>query len=201
MEQKSQSRHTRPQLQTTDINSKELGALLKACAAAEQSALKSLYRHTAAPLFSVILRLVKIHSVAEDILRDTYVTVWRRAQEFGDSGSSPMGWMAQIARRLARIRMLTEEYRVEINNMADAVPLSNPEVYFARLQQHPDLGALPRTLRKLSSEARYLILLAYCDGASISTLSQQLGITEVEARQVIHGGLEALLKEDDDDED
>lgn len=174
----------------------ELGVLLKACSAGEEAALKSLYRLTSAHLFALVVRMVKVHAVAEDVLRDTYVAVWEQAATYPASMSLPLAWLRQIARQQARERMSTPDYLAESRALAGTLPMSNPELYYARLQQLSGQDDLPRTLRTLSPEARHMILLAYCDGMAVETLAEQQGMTNKDARDCIQKGLESLSSEE-----
>jgi RNA polymerase sigma-70 factor (ECF subfamily) len=75
-------------------------AMVRAIAAGEISALERLYRELRAPVFAVALSLVRDYSTAEDVLHDTFVRVWEKADSYRP-GTRPRSWVLGIARNLA----------------------------------------------------------------------------------------------------
>jgi DNA-directed RNA polymerase specialized sigma24 family protein len=74
-----------------------LVALLLAAAEGDEPSFSELYRRTSAKLFGVVLRICPDRGIAEDVLVDVYLTIWRRAGAFDPAGR-PITWMATIAR-------------------------------------------------------------------------------------------------------
>lgn len=79
----------------------ELVALLLAAAEGDEPSFSELYRRTSAKLFGVVLRICPDRGIAEDVLVDVYLTIWRRAGAFDPGRASPITWMATIARNRA----------------------------------------------------------------------------------------------------
>ena len=59
------------------------------------------YQLTSAKLFGICLRICGSRQAAEDVLQDVYLTVWRRAAGYDPGRSSPITWLATIARNRA----------------------------------------------------------------------------------------------------
>ena len=78
-----------------------LADLLSRVALGEQRAFRTLYERTAAHLLGAILRIQHDRPLAEDVLQEVYVNVWRAAQSFNPALSQPMTWLASIARNRA----------------------------------------------------------------------------------------------------
>ena len=59
--------------------------------------LRLVYAETSAKLFGVCLRILGDRSEAEDVLQDVYLTVWRKAASFDESGRarSPGSWRSR----------------------------------------------------------------------------------------------------------
>ena len=79
----------------------ELEALLSRVRLGDREAFAALYRQTRARLFGVVLRIQKDRALAEDILQDVYVNVWRAAASFDAARSQAMTWLVAIARNRA----------------------------------------------------------------------------------------------------
>ena len=72
--------------------------LLQACARGDQTALHSLYKGTAPQLFGLALRILRRRELAEEIVQDTFVRVWRSAHTFDPGRGTAMAWLARIVR-------------------------------------------------------------------------------------------------------
>jgi RNA polymerase sigma-70 factor (ECF subfamily) len=73
-------------------------ALLRACAGGDRTALHSLYAGTVPQLFGLALRILRSRELAEDIVQDSFVYVWRNAHSFDPARGSAMAWLACIVR-------------------------------------------------------------------------------------------------------
>ena len=92
---------------------------LTAVAAGDRASLQTVYDMTSAKVFGTIIRIVRRREVAEDLVQEVYVTVWRRAGRFDPAKGSPITWLCTIARNLAlnslRNRGRDREGRAERN--------------------------------------------------------------------------------------
>src|SRR5436853_1243728 len=79
----------------------EVTWLLAAVSKGDTAAFERLYEATRAKLYGVILRILRRHELAADIMQETYLQIWRAAGEFNPAHSSPLAWMVATARRLA----------------------------------------------------------------------------------------------------
>lgn len=105
----------------------ELVALLLASAEGDEAGFSELYRRTSAKLFGVVLRICADRGIAEDVLVDVYLTIWRRAGAFDPGRASPITWMATIARNRAIDAMRRQPRTVPVDidaahDLADDTP-------------------------------------------------------------------------------
>src|SRR5262249_3968996 len=75
-------------------------ALLEACAQGDRAALQSLYAMTAPQLFGLALGILRSRDLAEDIVQDSFVLVWRHARSFDPGRGTAMAWLGRIVRNL-----------------------------------------------------------------------------------------------------
>ena len=73
-------------------------SLLDRVAARDEAALKTLYEHTSAKLFGLAMRILRHRDLAEDVVQESYLTIWRAAGDYRASLSPTMAWMALIVR-------------------------------------------------------------------------------------------------------
>jgi len=79
----------------------EITWLLAAVAKGDAVAFERLYGATCAKLYGVVLRILRRHDLAADVMEEAYLQVWLEAGEFDPTRSTPLAWMVAIARRLA----------------------------------------------------------------------------------------------------
>jgi len=89
----------------------ELNRLLQQSGRNDQRAFAELYKRTSSKLFGVCLRMLRDRGEAEEVLQETYATVWRRASSFDASKASAITWLVTLSRNKAidRLRQHREE--------------------------------------------------------------------------------------------
>jgi RNA polymerase sigma-70 factor (ECF subfamily) len=120
-----------------------LDALLAGIAAGNRESFALLYRATRAKLYGVVLRILRRHDLAEEVLQDAFLTIWQRAGEFRPEKGAAMTWMATVVRHRAidRVRRQRPERSLE----------DSPEV-----AERPDPAPLPLDRAIASAERRAL---------------------------------------------
>src|SRR6266516_4684978 len=71
-------------------------ALLNAIADGAVWAMESLYQRYSRILYSLAYRMVADHQVAEDLLQDAFLAVWRRATSYSPQTGAARSWLVSI---------------------------------------------------------------------------------------------------------
>ena len=151
--------------------------LLAEVARGNKSAFARLYGLTHAKLLGVALRILRDRALAEDVLQESYLKIWRHASSYDPAIASPMTWMATIVRHGAidALRKRQIEAFAGDDDALSAVLSNDPdpveEMHLARLRPKA-LAAFAR----LPEDKRRLIMLAYLRDRSRHDLSIRLGI-------------------------
>jgi RNA polymerase sigma-70 factor (ECF subfamily) len=176
------------------MNSEDLAGLLARCGLHDQIALRQLYSLTSPKLFGVALRILRRRDWAEEVLQESYVSIWNHAQRYDAARSAPMTWMTAIVRNRAldwlrrpREETVSEERERMFEEIADEAP--GPDEL---LQRSTDAAALADCLRGLSSGERQSITLAYYFGLSHLELAAHLREPLGTVKTWIRRGLERL---------
>ncbi len=159
---------------TLDAAQSRLAALLARSALGDRNAFAELYRATSSKLFAVSLRIVRERQLAEEVLQDSFVNIWRRASDYAAAKSAPMTWMTAIVRNrsLDIVRRTREEPDIDdalAANLADeraAPPLEAAE--------RADAHSIQQCLGELDAEQRQTIALAFFHGLTHSELADHL---------------------------
>ncbi len=157
-----------------EISSDEM--LIRRIAEGDQLAMRTLFGRHRVPLYRWLLRLVGDDALAEDLLSDVFLDVWRQAAAF-EARSSVSTWLLAIARYKAlsaRRRRTDAELDEKIaSKVAD--PADDPEVV---LQKKTRAELLRHALARLSPEHGEVIDLVYFHGKSVKEVAEIVGIAE-----------------------
>ncbi|MGH6912336.1 MAG: sigma-70 family RNA polymerase sigma factor [Geminicoccales bacterium] len=170
-----------------------LEQLIFGCARGERVAIARLYRIVAPTLFAVSLRIVRRREVAEEVLQDAFVSIWRHAGSYDATHGGPMTWMASIVRNRSIDRMRRTHREVPLEEQAGLEEPADPEPDpAAHALRNADARALAGCLEELDAEQRRCILMAYYDGCSHHELALRLGAPVGTVKSRIRRGLMRL---------
>jgi RNA polymerase sigma-70 factor (ECF subfamily) len=169
-----------------------LQELLRKTAAGDREAFASLYRHTAAKLFGVAIRLAGGREIAEEALQDCFVAVWRRAGEYDPMRGAPQYWLIAIVRNCTIDRLRRQKSRPE----GHAAPETALELLAApdNAEHAAELRALRRCLDELDERPRRAVLLAYLYGLTRDELAAQLAVPVGTVKSWIRRSLDRLRR-------
>ena len=75
--------------------------LVAALKEGDPSAIKKLYKMYAPALNGIIKRIIKYDEVAEDVLQDTFVKIWKSINQYDATKGRLFTWMANVAKNMA----------------------------------------------------------------------------------------------------
>ena len=175
----------------------ELRALIERVAQRDEAALRTLYERTSPRLFGLAMRVLRQRDTAEDVLQESFLTVWRVAVDYRASLSPPLAWLGLIVRsraldalrRRASARTgVTQEYDDAMEQGTEGEGTSPMDAADASQQAR----ALHQCLLRLEQRQREVVSLAYLRDLSHSELAQQLAIPLGTVKTWIRRGLEQL---------
>jgi RNA polymerase sigma-70 factor (ECF subfamily) len=149
-------------------------ALLREIARGNQLAMRTLFMRHQVRVFRFVLRMIRDRTLAEDVVSEVFLAVWRQADRFGGR-SSVSTWLLSIARHKALTAIKPQRVEALDPEMADAIidPNRNPEAEFGE----KDSGEIIRQcLGALSSEHSEIIDLVYYQQKSIKECADIIGI-------------------------
>jgi len=170
----------------------DLADLLSRVAAKDRAAFASVYRTASPKLFGIILRILRRRELAEDVLQDVFLTIWRRAESYDMTLAAPMTWMVAIARNRAideirKARLTVVDAPVEKLNLADDGILVSE-----RMERDDSALRLQRCLDGLGEPQRQMVKLAYLEGWSRDALAKKYGHPEGTIKTWLHRSLKQL---------
>jgi RNA polymerase sigma-70 factor, ECF subfamily len=150
--------------------------LIARIASGDRLAMQTLFARHRVSVYRWVVRIVRDEALAEDLLSEVFLDVWRQAAKF-ESRASVSTWLLAIARYKAlsaqRRRADVELDEEVVATIAD--PADDPE----RALQKKDQGELiRRALAKLSPEHSEIIDLVYYHGKSVKEVAEVVDIPE-----------------------
>ena len=170
----------------------DLAALLSRVANEDRAAFAAIYRAVAPKLYGIVLRILKRKELAEEVLQDVFVTIWRRAGDYDRSLAAPITWMAAIARNRAidqvrKPRLIAESADAEQIEVADRGMLASELIETAQ-----SLTRLEECIKGLGEPRGELVRLAYLDGWSRDELGKRYGHPPGTIKTWLHRSLKQL---------
>ena len=149
-------------------------ALIGRIAAGDKLAMHLLCARHHVRVYRFVLRLVRDESLAEDLISDVFLDVWRQASRF-ERRSSVGTWLLAIGRHkaLSALRRRPGQRLDEERTAAIEDPADDPEI---AVQKKDKSEILRKCLNGLSAEHREIIDLVYYHEKSVEEAAGIVGI-------------------------
>ena len=171
-------------------------ALVRAVVAGSQEALAALYDRHAGAVYGVASRLTTDRQIAEEVVQETFLVVWNRAELFDPTTGSLAAWLHTIARNrtVDRLRAIGRRPRLVSASsgrpgdeaeaaalerlaaigtvLGGANPAAGPEAQLVTAELRSTLG---EAIDGMPEPERVVILLAYRDDLTQSEIAERLG--------------------------
>lgn len=165
------------------MHSNDLVLHIRAAAGGDFEAFSRLHAAVATRLYRVIFRVCRDQGLAEEVLQETFLKIWRGALAFDPDIAAPMGWMAAVARNAAIDAIRRREVQSE--------PLEDNDGPVIAVDQEL-LRSLRQCLDCLPNAQRECILLAYAGGYSRDDLAAHFDRPVGTIKIWLHRGLATL---------
>ena len=151
-------------------------ALVGAIAGGDRRAMQALYLRHKVRIYRFVLRLVGDAALAEDIVSDVFLDVWRQADGF-KAKSRVSTWLLAIARykALSAQRGRSREQLDDGAASAIADPADDAETILDRQDRS---AIVRRCLSQLSAIHREVLDLAYYHEKSVEEVAEIIGVSE-----------------------
>jgi RNA polymerase sigma factor (sigma-70 family) len=162
--------------------SHELAQLLARSGLGDRQAFAQLYQRSSGHLFAVVLRIQRDRALAEELLQEIYVGVWKAAAGFDAARSQPLTWLTAIARNRAidSLRRANTQPQTQSpsgpdeDDAIDEGPGDDGPGPLELLQRASEARELSRCMQDLSPPQRQSVALAFFDGLSHAEVAERL---------------------------
>ncbi len=149
---------------------------MRSVASGDGDALACLFDLYSPVALGLLSRMLGCRAEAEEVLQETFLQVWRRADRYDEARSTPRGWILVLARSRALDRLRQQnawrrhEDQVVTENQA---VLAHPEGV-KRLEAEEQASRLDLALRLLTPSQRECIELAFFAGLTHTEIAERL---------------------------
>ncbi|HTQ63931.1 MAG TPA: sigma-70 family RNA polymerase sigma factor [Puia sp.] len=152
---------------TATYNEQELVSALRE---RDNRAYSYLYDNYSGALYSIILQIVQNTELANDILQEVFINIWRKIETYDANRGRIFTWMLNIARNASIDALRSKSYQNSMKNQELGENVNN--IGSRSTQTNTDHIGLKKTLAKLKPEHRVLIELAYFKGYTHEEIAQ-----------------------------
>lgn len=181
----------------SDTDPQHLKSLLAAVARKDAAAFRALYDATSPKLFGFALRILNKRELAEEVVQESFVSVWNHAGAYQAGLAAPMTWMTTIVRNRAYDLLRRADAAVEIDadtfdkKVMDALESGEPGPFEA-LSMGAEARALARCLSRLEGLHRQAIALAFYHDLSHSEVAERMKLPLGTVKTWVRRGLDRL---------
>lgn len=170
-------------------------AVVHEMAAGSESALETLYDRYASTIFAAAYRLTSDRGTAEEVVQETFLALWNRAELFDSAAGSLAAWLHTIARNRAIDRLRAAGRRPTLVALSSAASTDeDPTQALERLvsggvvvggsapagpEEAAAAAGMRETIRSavaaMPDHERTVILLAYQEELSQTEIAERLG--------------------------
>jgi len=184
---------------TTELSDE---ALLNEIAGGAVWAMDSLYERYSRMLYSVAYRMVADHQIAEDLLQDAFLAVWRRSTSYSPQTGAARSWLISILHHraidhLRRMRRRSGIVEAPLEEIELDETTAFPDVWDEAWRSIKS-SQVRAALMKIPTEQRLVIELAYFQGWTHAEIAEgteiPLGTVKARMRLGLHH-LKRVLEE------
>ena len=155
--------------------------LVRRVADGDEEAFRGLFRRYAPNAQALALRVVRQPFLAEEIVQDTFLSLWRNPSGFDPARGSFRGWLLSLVHHRAVDLVRREESQRRRAEAAGADPVQTgppdpADDVAKRIDLQQDSARVRSALDVLPQEQRAVIELMYFGGLSQSMIAQRLSL-------------------------
>ena len=138
----------------------------------DKEAIKLVFKHYGTVLLNVIVKVVGSREMAEDVLQQVLLKVWRNSEHYNPEKGSLFTWLVAISRNAALDKLKTKDFKLS--------QTSKKAVQVVTIENRPDTSnsleklVARQMLEQLPDNHRQLIKMSFFEGFTHQEISDRL---------------------------
>ena len=179
------------------LRNRDEGPLVERLQRRDPDAMGELYDRYSRLTYSVIYRMVRNQTIAEDLVQETFIRVWNRIQGFDQNKGALGPWILTVARNRSIDYVRSVDGRmaastIEVEKMENPAVFSDLETNILNMDR---VRSLKKAFERLDQNQRTVVELAYFEGLSQTEIAAKLGKPLGTIKTWVRTGLQALRDE------
>lgn len=141
----------------------------------DRGALAALFGHFGPRIKSMMLRLGTSDALAEDLVQETFLSVWRKAHLYSPNRGAVSTWIFTIARNL-RIDQVRRQSNRPYEDLETIELASDEPNGSTQLEQNEVVARVSEAITRLSPEQREVVRLSFIQDMPHAQIAETLGI-------------------------
>jgi RNA polymerase sigma-70 factor, ECF subfamily len=171
--------------------------LLRVAQSRDRSALAALFNHFGPRIKSMMLKLGAGEALAEDLVQETFVSVWRKAALYSNQRGAASTWIFTIARnlRIDQLRRQSNKPYEDLENLELASDAPNGSVL---AEQNQVIDRVTAALTALPAEQQEVVRLSFIHDMPHAQIAETIGVPlgTVKSRlRLAYGRLRPMLED------
>src|SRR5579871_2173045 len=167
----------------------KLERLLSQIAGGDQAAFEDFYHATKRKLFATALLIVKRRDLAEEVVQDAYVRIWKNAASYNPCCGSAIAWSATVTRNLAIDTVRRPRLNIEPDEQILPEVPADCRTALEELEISQRNDNVIMALQMLDPLRRSLIVAAYVHGENREQIGKRYGKSTNTIKTLIRRGL------------
>ncbi len=142
-------------------------------------------------LYGILLKFVKRNEVADDLLQDTFVKIWKNIEKFDSTKGTLFTWMLNIARNLAIDYLRSSAHQQQLQNLNVDLFSLNVDYIGAKSSLNKEIEFRDFKNNALKLESKYaevidlIFFYGYTHEQTAEKLNLPLGTIKTRARKAL----------------
>lgn len=168
--------------------------LIERMMAGDETALSTLYDRYSAMLFGMLMRVLKDRGLAEEVLQDLFLQLWRNAGQFDASRGSLPTWLMVVGRNraISRLRGARDREVLEEKEGDYANTFTSGQNIEEEAAQRDLARRVSDAMTKLPAEQRQAVELAYFEGMTQTEIATHTGCPLGTAKTRVRTAMQSL---------
>lgn len=174
---------------TVDFNSEQF---INRLLSKEKQAYEELYEKYSDALYGLAMKMVKQEALAEDVLQEAFVKVYRKIHTYDPIKGRLFTWILNITRNLAIDLLRSKEYKMTSGSVQ--METEQLEQVAPRTETNIDHIGLTEVLNTLPDSQREVLNLLYYQGYTQAEVAKKLNLPLGTVKSKVRLGMGALRK-------
>jgi len=163
----------------------------------DQQAISLIYKNYSNTLMGLIYKVVKSDVIAEEVLQDTFVKIWKNAYQYNSKKGRLFTWFANIARNAAidKVRSASFQRQSKTDQTENFVDIKEA----GQEIQHTTDPGLRKVIDSLDDKYKSLIDLVYFQGYTQREIEKEFNIPLGTVKSRLRSAVKALRAKLDDE--